>query len=148
MRREFLIIAVLVLFFLVSAQKPLEEKTIYFSSGVKNVTLLVKIADTEETRTKGLMFVNSLENNEGMLFIFADESERTFWMKNALIPLDMIFVTSNGTVVDVIESAKPCEKDPCATYPSIYPAKYVVEVNAGFTRQNGIITGARFFGTD
>ena len=138
----FALVFVLVLIFLLL--KPVQEKTIYFYSGGKNVTLLVKIADTDETRTKGLMFVESLDNYKGMLFVFDDEAKRTFWTKNTLIPLDMIFVAANGTVVGVVEDAKPCNENPCQTYSVNAASRYVVEANAGFARENKIAEGTFF----
>ncbi|MBI2085630.1 MAG: DUF192 domain-containing protein [Candidatus Aenigmarchaeota archaeon] len=142
MKRGFLIVAALVLLLFVAGIKPSNEKIIYFSSGGKNVTLLVTVADIEETRAKGLMFVKTLGENEGMLFVFPDESVHTFWMKNTPISLDMVFVASNGTVVGLIEGATPCEKDPCETYSVDADSKYVVEVNAGFVKKNEISLGA------
>ncbi len=136
-RPSIFVIGVVLLLVLLS-QVPSKEKTIYFFTNGKNVTLLVEIADTYELRAKGLMFAETLDKNKGMLFVYPDELERTFWMKNTLIPLDMIFAASNGTVVDVIENAMPCEKDPCIIYGSIYPAKYVMETNAGFVKENNI----------
>lgn len=141
MRRAPIFALISVLFLAVLLQNPMDEKTVYFSSDGRNVTLLVKIADTEQARIKGLMFVESLDKNKGMLFVFPGEAQRTFWMKNTLIPLDMIFIGSNGTVVSVIGNATACEKDPCETYSSKYPAKYVVEVNADFAKENNISAG-------
>ncbi len=149
MKRGFVLAVVfllIVLAFLSIYKKPEIESLVKFYSEGKNVTLKVSIADTDELRTKGLMFVSKLEENEGMLFVYSDEAPRTFWMKNTLIPLDMIFIAVNGTVVNVVENAKPCEIDPCVTYDSIHPAKYVVETNAGFAKQNGIFTGIGFYG--
>ncbi len=140
MKREFLIFIALVLFLVLISSNKTYDKLIYFDG--KNVSLLVKIADTEDAREKGLMFVNKLGDNEGMLFIFPHEFEQTFWMKNMLIPLDMIFASANGTVVGIIENAAPCKKDPCETYSVEADSKYVIEVNAGFAKKNGISLGS------
>jgi hypothetical protein len=101
----------------------------------------VRIADDSNEWQKGLMFVESLPKNKGMLFIFTDSSPRTFWMKNTLIPLDMIFVDENFVVVDVKENVPPCESDPCDTYPSVVPSKFVLELNAGSVKENNISIG-------
>jgi len=145
LKRTFVLVSLIILFLIISfySKKPLEEKIIHFSSDARNITLLVKIADTEESRNAGLMFVSELDEDEGMLFVYPDEKERMFWMKNTLIPLDMIFVSANETVVHVFENAVPCEKDPCETHYSKHPAMYVIEANAGFAARNKILAGDR-----
>lgn len=75
-----------------------------------------------------------------MLFIFEDERPRNFWMKNTLIPLDIIFIDSNHQVVKVIENTEPYSTSPRL---SEKPAKYVVEVNAGKAREWGIKEGSK-----
>jgi YVTN family beta-propeller protein len=104
----------------------------------------VDIADDSEERSRGLMFKKSLEWNNGMLFVFENEKVRSFWMKNTYVPLDMIFVDSNFTIVDIERNARPCiENDSCQIYDSDYPAKFVLEVNAGFVEKNDISIGDR-----
>lgn len=102
----------------------------------------VKVVETPEDLQKGLMFVESMPENEGMLFIFDDFAPRTFWMKNTLIPLDMIFVDENFVVVDVKEDVPPCKADPCETYPSEFSSKFVVELNAGSVKEHNISVGS------
>jgi uncharacterized membrane protein (UPF0127 family) len=99
-----------------------------------------EIADTPESRSKGLMFREHLNDTEGMLFIFDTEGYRSFWMENTLIPLDMIWIDSNRTVVH-IESAEPCKTLFCPFYNTPIPAKYVIEVNSGFAKRNRISIG-------
>lgn len=106
-----------------------------------NSKFFVEIADEPNEWQKGLMFVESLPKNEGMLFIFNDSSPRTFWMKNTLIPLDMIFVDENFVVVDVKENVPPCKVDPCDTYPSEKASMFVVELNAGSVKENNVSVG-------
>lgn len=101
----------------------------------------VKIADEPSEWQKGLMFVESMPKNEGMLFVFNDSAPRTFWMKNTLIPLDMVFVDENFVVVDVKENIPPCEADPCETYPSEPDSKFVIELNAGSAKEYDISVG-------
>jgi len=103
----------------------------------------VEIADDVEERARGLMFRNSLEWNNGMLFIFEEERNLTFWMKNTYIPLDMIFINKDLRVVYIKENAQPCLEENCIIYPSNQPAKYVLEVNAGFVEKNKIKIGDR-----
>ncbi len=79
---------------------------------------------------RGLMFRESLCENCGMLFINDREEEARFWMRNTLIPLDMVFIDQNDTVVD-IQRATPCMGMPCPTYTSRGKAKYILEVLQG-----------------
>lgn len=88
----------------------------------------VDLAKTQEERSQGLMNVDNLADNEGMLFIFSKEGNYPFWMKDTLISLDIIWINKDNKVVYVKENAKPCNK----TCPPINPnkqAKYVLEVN-------------------
>jgi len=105
---------------------------------------VVEIADSVEERARGLMFreAESLSENEGMLFIFPEEGVYSFWMKNTLISLDIIWVDSNGEVVFVFENAQPCSDS--AECLSIVPqenALYVLEVNAGSINRIGVKVG-------
>lgn len=87
------------------------------------------------------MFRESLAERHGMLFVFADEQPRSFWMKNMVIPLDMIFIDDDLTVVEVKRDVPPCAEDPCPSYKSP-PAKYVLEINAGLAREHDIDVGS------
>jgi len=120
-----------------------KRKEIEIQTRDRSVIINAEIADTEEKRERGLMFRKSLGKNDGMLFVFDDERHVTFWMKNTLIPLDIIFISSNGTINEIKENVQPCLAELCELYPSTYPVKYVLEVNANFTRINGISIGDR-----
>lgn len=117
------------------------QNTVTIQTTTDSFPITVEIADTTEEQMIGLMYRETLEENHGMLFIFPDEKERVFWMKNTLIPLDMIFIDKNGVIVDIIEDVQPCIADPCERYPSAALAMYVLEVNAGFVERNGISIG-------
>ena len=88
----------------------------------------VEIADSIPEQSKGLMFRESLDENKGMLFIYQEERELAFWMKNTLISLDIIFIDANNKVTQ-INQADPCKKDLCQTYKGY--GKYVLELNQG-----------------
>jgi YVTN family beta-propeller protein len=105
--------------------------------------LFVEVPDDREEHARGLMFRNHLPWNAGMLFAFNDEEHRSFWMKNTLIPLDMIFVDSSSKIIDIKENVPPCEQEECPNYPSGEPAQYVLEVNAGFVQEKGVKIGDR-----
>ncbi len=100
----------------------------------------LEIAQTFEEKSKGLMFRESLPENQGMIFIYNDEKERSFWMKNTLIPLDIIFLNSKETIVEKKENIPPCKTEDCKTYQS-KPAKYVIEINSGLTEKLGLNVG-------
>lgn len=92
----------------------------------------VEIADTPEAMARGLMFRDHLPDDHGMLFVFKEDGVYPFWMKNTLIPLDMIWLDSGLTVVHIETHVLPCENDPCPSYgPALVQARYVLELNAG-----------------
>jgi|CXWL01.1.fsa_nt_gi uncharacterized membrane protein (UPF0127 family) len=104
--------------------------------------IAVEIAVTPQQQEQGLMFRKSLAENSGMLFIFDQERMMSFWMKNTLIPLDVIFLDQQGTVVD-IQTMPPClsEQAECPSYPAKGKAKYALEINAGKAEKLGLKNG-------
>ncbi len=102
----------------------------------------LELAVTPQEVADGLMYRPSLPENRGMLFIFGADRYPSFWMKNTLIPLDLIFLDSAGSVVDVIANVPPCAGDPCPTYSPKYPARAVLELAAGTAAGHGIEAGA------
>jgi len=114
--------------------------TFYNAGGQKTCVFNVELAVTPEEQERGLMFREKLPDNCGMLFLYNDDDIRYYWMKNTFISLDMIFLNAKRNVVGVFHSARP--RDP-TTISSIYPARYVLEVNAGKARQCGIKAGTK-----
>ena len=96
----------------------------------KTARFWVELALTEAEQTQGLMYRSELAEDRGMLFDFQKPQMLSFWMKNTLIPLDMIFLDKDWKVVDIIKNAQPCKSEKCELYVSKFPAKYVVEVGA------------------
>ena len=94
-------------------------------------SLSVEIAADDASRAHGLMDRTSMPAGHGMLFVFPDDMVRTFWMKDTLIPLDMLFLDARHQVVTVLHDVPPCRADPCPVYPSTQPARYVLELNGG-----------------
>jgi len=100
----------------------------------------VEIADNTPERMQGLMYRKSMDENRGMLFIFQNNEQRGFYMKNTIIPLDIIFLDSAKQVLKIHKNTTPFSE---RTLESGVPAKYVVEVNAGYTDRYGIKEGDR-----
>ncbi len=98
----------------------------------------IEIADNDAKRTQGLMYRDSMAENEGMLFVFPDEDERSFWMKNTIMPLDIIYVNAKNQIITTQKNTGPYSED---SVPSNGPAKYVVEVNAGFCDRHSVKPG-------
>ena len=135
----FLLIFLLI--FLSGCAKKIDGQTqtsIYIGKNL--IKINAEIADDNLERENGLMFREHLNENSGMLFMFENEEQQTFWMKNTLIPLDIIFIDNAFKIID-IKYAIPCDKDPCRLYESTKPAKYVLEMNGNFTSLNNIKIG-------
>lgn len=113
---------------------------VYFQDSAKNAKskIDVEIAETDETRHLGLMFRESMKEEQGMLFIFPSEELQGFYMRNTIIPLDIIFVNSKKQIVKIHKHTEPFSEK---TLPSRLPSMYVVEVNAGYTDKFGIKEG-------
>lgn len=101
--------------------------------------IAIEIAETEGSITQGLMHRKSMPFNQGMLFIFPDSEVRSFWMKNTIIPLDIIYVNSDLEIVAIKDHTTPFSTDSVPSDDK--EAKYVVEVNAGFAGKYGIKEG-------
>ncbi|MFO7447691.1 MAG: DUF192 domain-containing protein [Ignavibacteriaceae bacterium] len=114
------------------------ELVIADSSGNSKIRLDIEIADDDYDRQLGLMFRRNMEDHQGMLFIFPFEERQSFWMRNTYIPLDIIFINSGKKIVTIHKNTIPLSDN---SYPSSEPAKYVLEVNAGFTNKYNITTG-------
>ena len=100
-----------------------------------------ELAMTDAQRTKGLMYIEHLDENKGMLFIFDEENIYPFWMKNTLIPLDMIWISKNNEVVFIEKNALPCQENICYNIEPNRPAIYMLEINAGMVDKMGISLG-------
>jgi len=101
----------------------------------------VEIAADDENRTQGLMYRDHLADDRGMIFVFPEVGEYSFWMKNTIIPLDMIWIDEARKVVHVTHDVPPCQADPCPSYPPNAKAKYVLEVAAGVAAKHHVADG-------
>ncbi|MGE0667779.1 MAG: DUF192 domain-containing protein [Sphingomonadales bacterium] len=117
---------------------PLQPLTVETQAGERD--LQVQVADTDATRQTGLMYRVSMPEAEGMLFIFQQVRPVSFWMKNTMLPLDIIFVGDDGRVINIARNTTPFS---LASIPSRGPARAVLELNAGASRRLGIDVGDR-----
>ncbi|MFZ2886220.1 MAG: DUF192 domain-containing protein [Minisyncoccia bacterium] len=108
---------------------------------IDGTSLEVAIADTDSERGQGLSDVTELEENTGLLFEFQEDGQHSFWMKDMLFSIDMLWITANGAVVHVEHSVSPDTFPQSFTSPT--PARYVLEVPAGFAEQHGIGVGSK-----
>ncbi|MFO7798759.1 DUF192 domain-containing protein [Rhodohalobacter sp.] len=104
------------------------------------ISVRAALADDDDSRSEGLMNVHNLPDDAGMLFIFDDEAPRSFWMANTPISLDILFVNSEMEIVRIHRNTPPYSHKNIV---SESPAKYVVEVNAGFTLNHDIREGMK-----
>jgi uncharacterized membrane protein (UPF0127 family) len=118
------------------------ELTFNDSLGNSIVKIDIEIADNDYERQLGLMNRESMEELQGMLFIFPAERYQSFWMLNTLFSLDMIFINKNKEIVTIHKNTKPLSQQ---SYPSSKPATYVLEVIAGFTDKYNIKEGDNVF---
>lgn len=112
-----------------------------YNSEKKKASFFIEKAETQEERTLGLMHRTELSKNQGMLFIFEAPLLASFWMKNTLIPLDMIFINEEKKIVFIQKNAEPCKADPCPLYSSPFMASSVLEINANLADQYDIQIG-------
>lgn len=107
---------------------------------INKIYIDAELAISDEEKVRGLMFRKNLKANQGMLFIFDNLDLYSIWMKNMNFAIDIIWISEDKMIVDIIKYAQPCKKN-C---PSLMPkdrAMYVLEVVSGFTEKNNIEIG-------
>ncbi len=104
---------------------------------------LVEVVDDNAERQQGLMYRTELSEDSGMFFIFDREGLYPFWMKNTLIPLDIIWIDEDGKVVSIGANSLPCEADPCLVISPSGNSSYVLEINGGLSAKKGIVVGSQ-----
>ncbi len=135
--RGLLLVAALAALAVSACTQPLAKVAVQFPGAPP---LQAEVADGPGARERGLMFRPGLAPGEAMLFVFPAEGPWGFWMRNVNFPIDMVWLSANGTVVHV-QQAPPCLADPCPIYEPPVPALYVVEVPAGFAANHSIVPG-------
>lgn len=102
----------------------------------------LEVATDDATRAQGLMFRESLPAGRGMLFLFRESTTHPFWMKNTLIPLDMIWMDAEGRVVEIEKNVPPCQVENCPSFGGKYPSSYVLELAAGEAEKHNVTVGS------
>ena len=140
--RRFLLLGCV---FLLAAQAACNHGPAVVFEGPEGIkaTFRVEVADTAEERRWGLMYRSELGADQGMLFVFPDERDQSFWMKNTPLSLDIIFMDRRRRVVGIIHDTIPFSTRSVRVG---VPSQYALEVRAGLARRNGIVEGdvARF----
>jgi uncharacterized membrane protein (UPF0127 family) len=116
-------------------------RTLVIDASGGKVEVRVEVADDLAEQAKGLMYRTTLGENRGMLFVYPDERELSFWMKDTLIPLSIAFIDRERRIID-IQDMKPLDDEP-PHYVSAEPAQYALEVNQGFFEKGGVKVGDR-----
>lgn len=128
------------LFLLLSGCKEKGPAVIFTTpEGEKRIN--VELARSGEKKARGLMFRNHLPPGNGMLFFYEQDVQPSFWMKNTYLSLDIIFISHDGLIVDILVRLPPCPMDPCPSYRSSARCRYALEVNAGFAADYQIKKG-------
>jgi len=124
---------------------PMARVTLTDAFGGQHV-VEVEVAATHDSRTRGLMWRTQLAEGKGMLFIFTEQQPLSFWMRNTLIPLDMVFIDKDARIAGIVEQAEP--KTLSSRSPG-RPAMYVLEVPGGWAAKVGLKAGSlvKFDGT-
>ena len=128
------------LFFAAAPVWPAGRQTLEIASKTGVHVFAVEIADNDAERAKGLMYRTELPEGRGMLFDFHREQEVNFWMQNTYIPLDMVFIRNDGSILRIAENTEPLST---RLIPSGGPVRAVLEVIGGTTRKLGIAPGDR-----
>jgi uncharacterized protein len=121
-----------------STAKPVAH--VYLATPQGEIAVEVEVVATDAKIQRGLMYRQHLPPDSGMLFLMGREHDWSFWMRNTLIPLDMIFIGADMSIVGIVENAQPRTE----TLRRVgKPSLYVLEVNGGWTRARGVVPGAK-----
>jgi uncharacterized membrane protein (UPF0127 family) len=114
--------------FSIASQAPQRSVQVFFPDG-SVVTAELAVSDAE--RQLGLMFRPGINADQAMLFIFDVEDTHSFWMKNMRFPIDILWLDKDRRIVHIEAQVPPCAQDPCPSYPSAQPARFVLEIRSG-----------------
>jgi hypothetical protein len=122
------------------ARPLLRTGKVVFSEAKGAPVTTIEVAENEHDRQRGLMYRTKMGDEHGMIFTFAEKEDHTFWMHNTCISLDMLFIDDDGMIVGIEESTPTISDD---TFSVGCPSKYVLELNAGWTRAHGVVAGQK-----
>jgi uncharacterized protein len=108
---------------------------VYLPDG-RSVT--AELAVTDAQRARGLMNREKILPDQGMLFVFEEEAGHSFWMKNTLVPLDMLWLDRDRRIIHIAPDVPPCQSDPCPSYGPGRPSLYVLELKGGMAAVFGL----------
>ncbi|MDR0776473.1 MAG: DUF192 domain-containing protein [Azonexus sp.] len=103
-----------------------------------------EVAATGESRQTGLMNRQAMPQQRGMLFVFAEENTHCMWMRNTLLPLSVAFIDAEGNIINIEDMQPQTEDNHCARR----PARYALEMNAGWFAKRGIAAGSKLRGLE
>ena len=138
-RRIAPLLGTLLTIFLVgcNSEAPPQSDLRTVSMKIGSMPFTLEVADSFAKRERGLMQRDSMPEGHGMLFVFEDETDRAFWMKNTRIPLDILYIATDGKIVS-LKTMRPYD---LSQVPSDGPAKYAIELNAGMIQKTGVKVG-------
>ena len=123
----------------------LADKTGFLAGTIRfnanDLIIRTEVAANQKQRERGLMYRQTLDSDQSMLFVFEEQATISVWMKHTLIPLDILFINQSGQIVSMLKSLSPCKQTNCPVYQSAQPASFMLEVNAGFIEQHRIQVG-------
>lgn len=134
--KKYSLLVYLFSLFLLSGNIPLQPQACYDQHCFE-----LMLARTPEEQRQGLMFRDQLPPRAGMLFIYEEEQPLSFWMKNTLIPLDIIWLNKNKVVIYISKNTLPCKADPCPRIEPKEKSAYVLEINGGLSDEIGLKVG-------
>jgi hypothetical protein len=119
---------------------PLPRGRVTFVDAPKSPSAEVELARDDAARERGLMYRTSMPEDSGMLFSWQDERVRSFWMRNTCIPLDLLYITKDGTIAGILEQVPTLNDAPRGIK---CPVAHVLELNAGWARAHGVLPGMK-----
>lgn len=139
MKKLYVLFCMFLSVFIIGCNQPVKTDVSWWAKAcIENNCFDIKIADNDQERQKWLMNVETMPEFSWMLFIFQNTGVYSFWMKNTLIPLDIIWIDENWKIVYIKENAQPCKTPKCETYDPWVAAKYVLELNWGLSAKYNI----------
>lgn len=133
-------------FTVVDLDRDLKKSSLIVSTSKKTCYLLsIWVAHSVKEKARGLMYVRNMPEQSGMLFVYTESDQRSMWMKNTYIPLDIIFIKNSETISSIARDTEPLS---LKNIRSIEPVNYVLEINAGMTKKMGIVPNDKVFWFD